>query len=334
MGLYLCEHAFVIAPRRYRIAKIMKRNSDKLEKAYETLGKVFGLPPIYLKRAVNSEQVSEQQVYETLKKYYFEWKENAWKEKKPTPLWVKEASNQFESDLSDVLEKDVWMPLPYTRIFIFGDYLASMETFIEKESENRESELHKWMEESKSDHDGEGIPEEWQALIPWIESAEGFASVLRNSFFVNLISYAEVFLTDRYRLNAKGESRDVPGSAVIERITDKLVGELKEKIPGWDEHILFYIKIRNCLVHNDGFLDDKKHQGIKDYTNRTPNLRTTRMINYYSKPVEEHDRIILTKEFCQQALAVVERFLLAIDFIANQLGTSGKPSRTDYLQES
>lgn len=47
---------------------------------------------------------------------------------------------------------------------------------------------------------------------------------------------------------------------------------------------------------------------------------------------KEYEKIILTKEFCEEALAAIEKFLLALDFVARQLGTSGEPTKTTYLQ--
>ncbi|MCP5100115.1 MAG: hypothetical protein GY943_31565 [Chloroflexi bacterium] len=314
----------------------MKQDNKKLEAAFRKLGEEFKaeLPPAYLRKAFKNGKVNKKQIYKTLEENInFEWIQGKWE--KPTPPWIKDAIQQFESDLLTAMDPlNIWNVIPTSiRIPIFRDYLGSMETFIKSEIEDRDREWQKAMEESDPNPDLEnGMPVEAQMLIPWIESAQDFAYVLRNSFFINLLAYAELFLVDRYRTNAKGKNREIPRSSVIKIISQNLVSPLKKaKIPGWAHVVHKYTSIRNCLVHNDGFLDDPRHENIRKYINETPSLSTSRMRNNYGASDIEYEKIILSKEFCAEALAIVEKFLLTVDFVANQLGQSGKPSKTDYL---
>jgi hypothetical protein len=184
-----------------------------------------------------------------------------------------------------------------------------------------------------------GTPVEVETASHYLENAEAFADVLRNSFFINLLAYTELFLIDRYDVNAKGKSRKIPRNDVIKTITQNLVGSFKKKLPGWEDHVLNYIQIRNCLVHNDGFLDDSDEQNInrnnqiKKYIKKTTSLRIARMSHVDAgSDKKEYEKIVLTKEFFEKALTTIEKFLLALNFVAYQYGTSDKPTKSVKLQ--
>ncbi|WP_420631989.1 hypothetical protein [Candidatus Leptofilum sp.] len=305
----------------------MQRKNKKLDAAYKMLSEEFELPPKYLRQAQINGKVTEHQVYETLEKYHFEWKHGKWKKSESTPEWILESIQEFDADLIEAIEGSVWIIQPYSRTPIFRDYLTALEYFIETELESREEALE--TAKAKFEFSEFGEPPEWIYANSSLESAEEFAYILRNSFFINLCSYIEIFLADRYPNQA-------PRNDVVKTMTKNLIYPIKkERIPGW-LHIQKYNQIRNNLVHNDGFLDNSNKQDslTKFFEQNPPKLETANMSDEIGKESNSHIKILLTSEFCRKAVDIVEQFLFAVDFVANQLENSDKPTKTSYLQQT
>lgn len=308
----------------------MKENS-KLIKALKLLGEEYKseLPSSYLEKLVHEGMINEQQVYDTIEKRPFVWERGSWK--KETPLWISEAIKQFENDLDDVCHpRSPFSIAEYSRFPIFQDYYSVMENFIQTEIETRHSKLIQMLQEMKGNKLNETVDLEVETYLAEndLEISEEFAHVLRSSLFIALLAYTESFLIDRYRVDAQGKDRKIPKDAVIKNTVDTLAGSLKMKIPGWKDHVLNFIEIRNCLVHEDGFLDNSdRHQAIRDYL--SPEKISKKSVSKES--YEKYEKIILTKEFCEEALNTMKCFLLSVDFVAKKLGTSGHHSQAKNL---
>lgn len=307
----------------------MDRKNKKLRNALKILAKEFEseLPPIYIEKLFKEKQINEQQIYDDLANRQYEWKQGEWR--RPTPNWIKDAINQFDSDLKGAYKiQSPFSIREYSRFPIFHDYLKVMEDFIETEISVREKEWQRVSEESEPD-EWNNLPPEWELITQHLQSAESFYDLLRVSFFINLISYTELFLTDRF----KGKP---PRNSVIKSITSDLVGPLIEKLPGWKD-IQIYLHIRNCLVHEDGFLDDSdkanvmRNNEIRQYVSKTNSLKIIYVINVYSGK-EEFEKVALTKEFCIEALSKLEDFALAVEFVAQKLGKFESSRKTAHLE--
>lgn len=279
----------------------------KLYAALKELAKEFEseLPSKYLEDAFKD----EQQVYEALEERCFIWRQDKWE--KSTPTWIQDAIQRFEADLLAQTQRSPWT-IVTPRIPIFHDYLNTLEKFIGIETSTRHDEFEKISKESKPDK-WNNLPVEWQLAAYELNNTEVFAFVFRSSFFVNLYGYAETFLAELH-------SGSMPRNSIIKSLAKELAGPLLSKIPEW-ESIQRYSDIRNCLVHEEGFLDDSKQQRrntrIRAYINKTPSLKLSQEIDRYGDS-QKFEKIILTKEFCQDALVKIETFLMAISFVASQ----------------
>lgn len=190
----------------------------------------------------------------------------------------------------------------------FRQYLETMEGFIET-----------WREERLEDTDD--LPND-VSLELHLE-VEGFEQILRQSYFVGLCSYLESRLVRECRY--RRESEDAPLFEKRRKICKEAMKYLVKRgikdfrgSRDWNE-IMYYLKLRNCIVHSNGELTDQfRHKEVlRDYIDdRAPSLSLSCF-----------DEVILSKRFCQEATDTIDRFLFSVLEACRDLPFFG-PSRS------
>lgn len=207
-------------------------------------------------------------------------------------------------------------------IVFFRDYLASMETFLEDESQKHSENLRALEERMKlgelaEPSDPGQMPAEMEYDYYQRVMIEEFINILRKSFFVNLYAALESRLIKECHYHEErkqtGESRtkrslsDTSGSVVQKAMTylEKVqcINFSRGESMEWAE-IQNYRVLRNCIVHNGGRLNERtrKRGKLRKFIDRKPTLSLS----------EYDDEIILGKGFCEEAVNTVERFLLLV----------------------
>jgi hypothetical protein len=148
-----------------------------------------------------------------------------------------------------------------------------------------------------------------------LEITVSFPNILRKSFFVNLYSFLESTLKQKcHDLERQGGQllllKEIAGRG-IQRAMVYLI-----KVQGiplslgesshW-ERIQNYRRLRNCIVHNEGKLDERApaRAQLEAFVDREPGL-------YLSG-----DEIVLSADFCSKAIDTVEGFLVQV-FLATR----------------
>jgi hypothetical protein len=161
------------------------------------------------------------------------------------------------------------------------------------------------------------MPDEMQYDYYWLTSIEEYTNILRKSFFINLYAALESRLMEECHYHEErhqaGENKillslsDIAGRGVQKAMTYLVkvqcivfsLGESKE----WED-IQGYRILRNCIVHNDGRLNERANSRdkLRRFIDRKPTLS-----------LSEYDaEITLGKGFCEEAINTVERFLLLV----------------------
>jgi len=182
---------------------------------------------------------------------------------------------------------DIWTEALMT--WDFRQYLETVEDFIEG-----------WEQERLKDVDK--LPDYVASDLYW--EVEGFKQILRHSYFVALCAYLEVRLVREchYRRGSQDEPLFTPKHQSLKKAMKYLVDRGMEDLrqsKGWNE-IVYYWKLRNCIVHNMGEMTGQfDEEGLRAYVKKTQSL---------SLSVSD-EVIILSKRFCQEATDTIDRFL-------------------------
>lgn len=130
---------------------------------------------------------------------------------------------------------------------------------------------------------------------PYFEQV--FPNLLRKSFFVASYSNLENalvaqcnFMSEHYHLEPMPKKSK---GAIIEQAADYLEQTVKVRFPKtreWVEINGFYRKVRNCIVHSEGRLEDNTPKDLIEGIKRHPCMKLA------------YDEIVLLKGFCEQAL--------------------------------
>lgn len=293
---------------------MMTQINHKLEQAINKLADIFEekIPFGRIAQLVEKGQLSDSEIYNTLEKYGYFWRNNKWELHQPK--WLQQASKRFASDYRGTAfsELAIWNPPTPNfdfSISLFHDYLWTMESFVEIEVQKRASELKEFEENplsnmvKKAHHnqlDDMEIYHELQIRERDLQLVEDFVYVLRQSFFVNLWAFVENYLKDICPDQKFGRN-------VIESAFKHLVGPLVNQIPEWKE-VLPLGYIRNCIIHCDAIVDkSKRSKEIRQYCNNKDFLQ-----------ISEQDKLIFEKGFCENTLETVERFLLKTHLINSE----------------
>jgi hypothetical protein len=200
----------------------------------------------------------------------------------------------------------------------FYDYLETIVNFLESEKEKHNQSIDEISKkissgEIVSSGDFEQMPPELEYDYYGLERVSGFQNNLFTSFFVMIYFHLEAELTRRcHELEKRNQEKlvlsDIVGSGVQKAIT-YLVKVHRFEIstgtnPEW-EKIQNFNLLRNCIVHNQGKLDEGFSQREK-------------LLKFIQKPNSKlelaNDFCVLNKDFCLDALDTIKTFLYSVMF--------------------
>ena len=181
-------------------------------------------------------------------------------------------------------------------------YLKTLESFIDRERSNEISELKRHADQLPPDKQGEFWA--WHYPVHWDEI---FASQLRSSFVVTLVSLAEShvgMITEQIAEIAETplRPRDLRGG-ILERHRKYLEALAKFSKPGessWNS--VFAIRdIRNCIVHANSRIWETQNQvRIRSLVNSLPGLSAS------------HDILELSPELPVYAFKEIQSFIMSL----------------------
>lgn len=191
--------------------------------------------------------------------------------------------------------------------FSFDDYLTTMTLFLEEEQEKHTqyvTDLFWKVESGQTEMQGEFDYASYE-----LNKFPEFENTLFSSFFVMIYSFMESELIWYCRELATRNPQsvllsDLAGTNSVEKAINYLVKVqhvefLKKDNPEWEE-IKNFTYLRNCIVHNQGRVDEffNKRKELLDFIERKD-----------SKIKLESTRCILDKDFCSFALDKIKGFL-------------------------
>ena len=143
-----------------------------------------------------------------------------------------------------------------------------------------------------------------------LEAIDRFTNMLRRSFFTSLYSFLETQLVKECRSRKSQDTplsfSEIAGQSDIEKAKIYFAKVLRVYFPSdtpeWQE-IQHYRLLRNCLVHNQGRLDDTRdYKALREYAASKNGLSI------------QDDEIYLGKEFCKEANQNIKAFLCLLLF--------------------
>jgi hypothetical protein len=203
---------------------------------------------------------------------------------------------------------------------LFSDYLETIVAFLEKERQGHNESID---EINKStDLDELGFPNDPHRIPPQIEyeyyqldRIADFENTLFSSFFVTIYFYLESELTRHCHDLAKQHQEmlslsDIVGNGVQRAVTYLIKVQHIEFSLGnsreW-EKIQNYNILRNCIVHNQGKLDESFEKGSRE-----------KLLKFIEKPNSKlqlsNTWCVLNKDFCLEALSTIKTFLHSVIF--------------------
>jgi hypothetical protein len=203
---------------------------------------------------------------------------------------------------------------------LFSEYLEIMENFIETEQkkyadqsrelkQKRFQQMRKDVEAGKQvDFEFQQIPSEEQYADMQVQFLDQFYDILRKSFFVALYAFFESRLRDEC-CNRKGKDVLLSFSEIKGSVTEKteIYWEkvLMFRFPRtsyWGDIHKGYRLLRNCIVHNEGLLNE-------DFTTGRGDLKKFIDRKEYKPLLSlQGEAIVLHKGFCEKALETIEKF--------------------------
>lgn len=201
-------------------------------------------------------------------------------------------------------------------------YLADLDLFLVKKFEEHKATIEQLQHIPMIEHDDnhDSLQYEWYALNKSKENRNLFFK----SFIITLFTFLESSLMDccrnielekKYRLTVK----DLAGKGIVQSMNYLVkvhkIEYFLETSTEWSQ-LQDIQRLRNCLVHNSGKLDEtaEQSQQLKKYIHRNTNLRID----------ESNGTIIVSKEYCEKSLLIVERYLYAIDKKLDELRNQSK----------
>ncbi len=205
----------------------------------------------------------------------------------------------------------------YQEIRPYREYVDFMEDFLQKEANKSNSFIELYEGLTSYDEitplDIKYETEEFNKITGYFEelyfthSIKEFSNVLRRSLFVNLYAFLEKRMLKICReAGNKDEIRlslsDLRGSGIEKAKTylTKVVGIPFDLCQDWEE-IQKFKTLRHCVAHNEGKIDDgfnDKGGNLKKYVKSKDTLS-----------LDLDKTVRFEKEFCVEALDVIERFL-------------------------
>lgn|SRR5574341_806777 len=201
----------------------------------------------------------------------------------------------------------------------FYDYLETIVNFLDNERQSHNQsidEISKKLSsgEIKPPDDPGRMPPELEFDYYRLERISEFENILFSSFFVSVYFYLESELTkhcgDLQRKNQEPLSlSDIVGSGVQRAMTYLVkVHHIELSLdnnPEWKK-IQNYNLLRNCIVHNQGRLDDGFERGKE------------KLLRFIQEPDSKLKLVdtwcVLDKDFCLEALNTIQAFLHSVIF--------------------
>ncbi|MCW5887751.1 MAG: hypothetical protein KIT07_06470 [Anaerolineales bacterium] len=203
---------------------------------------------------------------------------------------------------------------------VFGDYLSSMEAFIEKENKAHEegikgirSKIERGEIIPSNDSDGMSVELEYDS---WrLDRIEEFTRIFRQSFLVSLYSFLESTLCEHIRCDEPETKKHLKrikkkeGGSNIELYLiylEKVMGVRFPKVSEQDrEEIRNFTLLRNAIVHADARIENieklKDRQRVERYVEDNQHLN----VDYWLE---------IEKEYCGYMLDKILLFLENIMF--------------------
>ena len=196
---------------------------------------------------------------------------------------------------------------------LFGEYLTNMEEFLENRLQEHSEHLEAFRSELQSDRKttspydqvpGEILAEEW-----WLGMFEGFANILRKSFFISAYGWLESRLTEecrrrdsRWRTRIEEKRGSTMYKAMSYLIEFQGVSYSLGESTEWCRINGDYKRLRDCIVHCEGRLAEhcKDKTKLEDYIDQETTLTTS------------YDEIVLSADFCSEVLNTITRFYISV----------------------
>jgi hypothetical protein len=194
---------------------------------------------------------------------------------------------------------------------LFRDYLNTLEAFVEAEREKCSERMEAFLSNLQSDrvaiasHDQQ--PWEIQGEKMWLGMLEGFANILRKSFFVSLYGWLESRLVEECHSRDDNWQAAIPEGNKLKQavlyLTQSSINFLGESRE-WGRVYGRYRPLRNCIVHNEGKLDERCtcRAKLEKYIDREPALTLS--------PYD--GEVMLGADFCVEALDTIRRFFVSV----------------------
>lgn len=215
---------------------------------------------------------------------------------------------------------ELWLNINI-RLSLFREYLKSMGDFIDEQRESHHAKIADILH-------GENLTQEEMdfyddlvnhGLDPIVneESSLGqlldFENLLSRSLVIGMYSYLESGLLARCRVLEETETspiklRDMAGQGITKAMNYLIkvhnVGVSLGSDTNWSK-IQKYRDLRNCLVHEEGRIggDTQAQRQLLTYLHNENHLSLS----------ENGTEIIIFREFCEDVLHVIGRFLYSID---------------------
>ena len=199
---------------------------------------------------------------------------------------------------------------------LFGEYLANIERFLDnhlqKHSEHYEALRSKLQSDGTTVSPYDQVPGEILIEEMLVGRFEGFANILRKSFFISIYGWLESRLTEECcRRDSKWKTRikeeRISGSTMKKAMSylTQFQGvnyPLGENIE-WCRINGDYRRLRDCIVHCEGKPDERCRDKteLEDYI-----ARETTLTSPYG------DEIVLSADFCAEALDTITRFYISV----------------------
>ena len=201
----------------------------------------------------------------------------------------------------------------------FDAYLETISKFLKAETEKQRKDIDDFKEQISSgkivpddEPDQISIEQQYEEHVnSLLNEIEEFENILLKSFLVTIYGFLESQLMQRCReleQQNKGVTlsiSEIRGEGSVQKAMTYLIKVQHIDLSlsnssGW-ERIQNYNALRNCIVHNEGRLDD----GLKEGRDKLE-----KFIKRKGSNLHLYDPyIFLTKEFCKMAWETIEEFL-------------------------
>jgi hypothetical protein len=229
-------------------------------------------------------------------------------------------TNRFEPNCMNTEDnRDFqWWP-EEEELHLFTSYLKELDGFLSEGIRRQESAIERSKEVSWY-YDEAGIARAKIGAFGYqpqashlLRAYESFKNLLLKSFIVSLYTTVETHLAQKCRRVQQEFGyalswKDLAGNGIAQSTSylTKVHGIAfsTETSPEWKQ-IQDIRRLRNCIVHNGGYLDEnvEQYRQLQDYLRNEPTIEIDTVDN----------NIVLNKAYCDKAMAIVAGFFAAIN---------------------